>query len=249
MLLRSHVLDAPVRYFNVDHLGNFYLITRANELVKYDARGQWVANHRQQLLGPVEAADVSNPMQLLLFYPEFSTLLQLDNMLYTTNRLQMADLNQGSRSLLCRSFDNNFWLYDERAFRLRKLAFDLRTVVQGEWLQNHFDSPLKPTYLLEYNEQLYLSDPGQGILVFDLYGRYQRLLPIKGVERFDLHGPYMYWVKNGQVHRYHLEALTEELCQYPGAVGVRQIRVNTQGHYLLTREALLHYRAIQAGNR
>ena len=243
------MLEGPVRYFNVDHLGNYYLITRANELVKYDAKGQWVGNHRQQLLGPLEMADVSNPLQLLLFYPELSTLLQLDNMLYTTNRFQLSDVNQGSRSLLCRSFDNNFWLYDERAFRLRKLALDMRTVVQGEWLQNHFDMPLKPAYLLEYNELLYLADPGQGILVFDLYGRYQRLLPIKGVERFDIDGPYLYWVKGGQVFRYHLQTLTEERCTYVGASDVRQIRVNSQGHYLLTRDALLHYRAIEAVNR
>lgn len=238
-----------MRYFNVDHLGNYYLITRANELVKYDAKGQWVANHRQQLLGPLEMADVSNPLQLLLFYPELSTLLQLDNMLYTTNRFQLGDVNQGSRSLLCRSFDNNFWLYDERAFRLRKLALDMRTVLQGEWLQNHFDSALKPAYLLESNELLYLADPGQGILVFDLYGRYQRLLPIKGVERFDVHGSYLYWVKSGQVFRYHLQALTEERCNYAGAAGVRQIRVNSQGHYLLTRDALLQYSASEAVNR
>ena len=249
VLQRSHALEGPVRYFNVDHLGNYYLITRANELVKYDAKGAWVANHRQQLLGPLEMADVSNPMQLLLFYPELSTLLQLDNMLYATNRFQLSDVNQGSRSLLCRSFDNNFWLYDERAFRLRKLALDMRTVVQGEWLQNHFDMPLKPAYLLEYNELLYLADPGQGILVFDLYGRYQRLLPIKGVERFDVHGAYLYWVKGGEVYRYHLQSLTEERCSYPGAAGVRQIRVNSQGHYLLTRNALLHYSASEAVNR
>lgn len=239
---RRHALEGPVRYFNVDHLGNYYLITRANELVKYDASGQWVGNHRQQVLGPLEMADVSNPMQLLLFYPEFSTLLQLDNMLYTTNRFSLGDVNQGNRSLLCRSFDNNFWLYDERAFRLRKLALDLRTVVQGEWLQNHFDGNLKPSYLLEYNEQLYLADQGRGILVFDLYGRYKRLLPIKGIARFDIDGDYLYWVKDGVVYRYHLQNLTEEKCNYPGASGIRQMRVNSQGHYLLTQDALLHYR-------
>ncbi|MBA4303645.1 MAG: hypothetical protein C0424_05415 [Sphingobacteriaceae bacterium] len=248
-LLRSYALEQPVRYFTADHLGNFYLITRSNELVKYDVNGQWVGNYRQQVLGPLENVDVFNPLQLLLFYPELATLVQLDNMLYPTNRFQLEAVRLGTRSLVCRSFDNNFWLYDERAFRLRKMALDLRQVVEGEWLQNQFKGPLKPNYLIEHNEQLYLNEPALGILVFDLYGKYLRTLPIKGIDRLDAHGEYLYYLRNGTVWRWKLPTGEEEPLVYAGAQAIRQIKVTSYGHYLLTRTALLHYGHKDAGNR
>lgn len=248
-LLRSYPLEQPARYFNADHLGNYYLITRSNELVKYDVNGQWVGNYRQQVLGPLEHVDVFNPLQLLLFYPELATLVQLDNMLYPTNRFQLEAVKLGTRSLVCRSFDNNFWLYDERNFRLRKLALDLRQVVEGEWLQNQFSGSIKPNYLLEHNEQVFMTEPQLGILVFDLYGRYVRTLPIKGLERLDAHGEYLYYVKAGKAFRWHLRTGEETPLEYPGATSVRQVKVTGTGHYVLTPTSLMHFGNTEVGNR
>lgn len=248
-LLHSYALEHAVRYFTADHLGNFYLITRSNELVKYDVSGQWVGNYRQQVLGPLENVDVFNPLQLLLFYPELATLVQLDNMLYPTNQFQIASVKLSTRSLVCRSFDNNFWLYDERAFRLRKIALDMRQVVEGEWLQNHFSGSIKPTYLIEYQEQLFMIEPGLGILQFDLYGKYVRTIPIRGLERLDAHGDYLYYVKSGKAWRWHLRTGAEEALVYPEAPAIRQIKVTAQGHYVLSRTALLYFGHTDVGNR
>lgn len=248
-LVRSYALEHPVRYFTVDHLGSFYLITRSNELIKYDINGQWVGNYRQQVLGPLEGVDVFNPLQLLLFYPELATLVQLDNMLYPTNLFRLEAVKLSTRSLVSRSFDNNFWLYDERAFRLRKIALDMRQVVEGEWLQNQFSGSIKPTYLIEHQEQLFMVEPGLGILEFDLYGKYVRTIPIRGLERLDAHGDYLYYVKSGKAWRWHLRTGVEEALVYPEAPTVRQIKVTAQGHYVLSRTALLHFGHTDVGNR
>lgn len=240
-LLRSFPLEHPVRYFNVDNLGAFYLITRSNELIKCDENGKWVGNHRAQVLGDLRQVDVANPLQLLLFYPEVSTLLQLDNMLYQTNRFEIGDLSLSDNSLVCRSFDNNFWLYDERSFRLRKLAFDLRTVVEGEWLQNEFSAALEPAYMLEQGERIYLSDPDLGIHVFDLYGRFLKTVPVTGVERFSIFEQYLYYVRGGKVFRYHLRQLSTEELALPARTKIRMVRVNQRGIYVLDARHLQLY--------
>lgn len=248
-LERSYPLDLPVRYFTADHLGNYYLISRSNELVKYDANGQWVGNYRQQVLGPLEGVDVFNPLQLLLFYPELATLVQLDNMLYPTNQFQLELVKLGTRSLVCRSFDNNFWLYDERAFRLRKMALDLRQVVEGEWLQNQFSGSIKPNYLLEHQEQVFLNVPSLGILVFDLYGKWVRTLPVLGLDRLDAHGDFLYYSKLGKAWEWHLPTGEEKQLEYPGITEIRQVKVTASGHYVLSRTALMHFKQMLAGNR
>jgi hypothetical protein len=237
-LLHTYRLDQPVRYFTIDNLGAYYIITRRNELIKFDEQGQWIGNHRQQVLGDLRSVDVVNPLQLLLFYPEFSTLLQLDNMLYQTNRFEIGGLQLGEHSQVCRSFDNNFWVYDERAFRLRKLAFDLRTVVEGEWLQNEFKGGLAPSYLVEHMERVYLNDPQRGILVFDLYGRYLKTLPITGIDRIDFFGDQLFYIRSGNLYRYHLRALKEEPLVLPPTVKARMVRVNQRGIYVLGTDAI-----------
>lgn len=237
-LRKQYPLEHPIRYFNVDNLGAYYLITRSNELIKYDEDGQWVGNHRAQVLGDLRQVDVANPLQLLLFYPEVSTLLQLDNMLYQTNRFEISGLQLSDNSLVCRSFDNNFWLYDERSFRLRKLAFDLRTVVEGEWLQNEFDTSLEPAYMLEHEECIYLSDPDAGIHVFDLYGRFLKTLPVTGVERFSIFEQHLYYVQGGKAYRYHLRQFTTEKLLLPTGLKIKMVRVNQRGIYVLDARSL-----------
>ena len=239
-LQRSYVLEQPIQYFAVDNLGAYYLITRRNELIKYDEKGQWVGNQREQVLGQLRHVDVFNPLQLLLFYPEVSVLLQLDNMLYQTNRFEIAGLQLSNQSQVCRSFDNNFWLYDERSFRLRKLAFDLRTVVEGEWLQNEISEILAPSYLAEHAERVYLTDPKVGLLVFDLYGRYLKTMPELGIERMDFWGEHAYFVRSGMVWRLHLREGTAE----PLAIGkytAKMVRVNQRGLYVWAGNQLLQF--------
>jgi hypothetical protein len=237
---RSYALEQPIQYFTVDNLGAYYLITRRNELIKYDEKGQWVGNHREQVLGQLRHVDVFNPLQLLLFYPEVSVLLQLDNMLYQTNRFEVAGLQLSNQSQVCRSFDNNFWMYDERSFRLRKLAFDMRTVLEGEWLQNEISGQLAPTYMLEHNERVYLTDPKLGMLVFDLYGRYLKTIPVNGIERMDFWGEHAYFARDGQVWRLHLREGTAEALNI-GKHKAKMVRVNQRGLYVWAGNELLQF--------
>ncbi len=230
--------EQPIRSFAVDNLDNLYLLTRARELVKYDAQLKWVGNHRNQVLGPLRQVDVTNPLQLLLFYAENAVLLQLDNMLYTTNRFEIGKLNLSENSLVCRSFDNNIWLYDARAFRLRKLANDLRVVVEGEWLQNKLQTALSPTDLIESGERLYLNDPEVGILVFDLYGAYLKTLPITGQETLQVYQGKLYYSQGDQLFYYDTQKLQHQPISLPTGLKAKQFRVNRSGLWVFDGEQL-----------
>lgn len=230
--------EQPIRSFAVDNLDNLYLLTRARELVKYDAQFKWVGNHRNQVLGPLRQVDVTNPLQLLLFYAENAVLLQLDNMLYTTNRFEIGRLNLSENSLVCRSFDNNIWLYDARAFRLRKLANDLRVVVEGEWLQNKLQTALSPTDLIESGERLYLNDPEVGILVFDLYGAYLKTLPITGQETLQVYQGKLYYSQGDQLFYYDTQKLQHQPISLPTGLKAKQFRVNRSGLWVFDGEQL-----------
>lgn len=237
-VLRTFTPEQAIRNFSVDNLDNLYLLTRSRELIKYDASFQWVGNHRNQVLGPLRQVDVTNPLQLLLFYAENAVLLQLDNMLYATNRFEIGQLNLSENSLVCRSFDNNIWLYDARAFRLRKLANDLRVVVEGEWLQNKIQTTLSPNDFAESDERLYLNDPETGILVFDLYGAYLKTLPITGQAVLNVHQGKIYYREGGALFYYNTQSLQHHKIQLPAGINPKQFRVNRSGLWVFDGEQL-----------
>lgn len=237
-VLKKYRPEQAIRSFTVDNLDNLYLLTRSRELVKYDAQFNWVGNHRNQVLGPLRQVDVTNPLQLLVFYAENAVLLQLDNMLYTTNRYEVAKLQLSENSLVCRSFDNNIWLYDARAFRLRKLANDLRVVVEGEWLQNKVQTNLAPNDFIELDERLYLNDPETGILVFDLYGAYLKTLPIRAQDELNVLDGKIYYREGNQLFYYDTISLKHHQLNLPAGLNVKQFRVNRSGLWVFDGEQL-----------
>lgn len=170
--------EEKVTYLNFDNQLNYYVITNRNELKKYDAKGKFITNFRAQTLGKIGFVDVTNPLSLVVFYPNLGRLLLLDNMLYQKAEINLESLNLSEQNIVCRSFDNNFWVYDDRNFRLKKLAKDFNTVVEGEWLINKFEQDINPVWLQESGDKVYMRDQSLGIIVFDLYGKYQKTIPI-----------------------------------------------------------------------
>lgn len=230
--------EQNVRTFYVDALDQLYVLTKQHELVKYDMAGKWIGNHRNQVLGPLRQVDVSNPLQLMAFYPESGVMLQLDNMLYTTNRFEPGKLGLSEDALMCRSFDNNFWLYDARAFKLRKLAKDLRVVVEGEWLQNKLQYELSPEELVEVDERLYMNDPKHGILVFDLYGAYLKTLPLTGQKRIAVYQGGLYFTRESRIYRYDLLTLEQKELNLPARIKPIQLQYNRSGLWVFDGESV-----------
>ncbi len=170
--------EEKVTYLNFDNQLNYYVITQRNELKKYDSKGKFITNFRAQTLGKIGFVDVSNPLSLVVFYPNLGRLLLLDNMLYQKAEINLESLNLSEQNIVCRSFDNNFWVYDDRNFRLKKLAKDFNTVVEGEWLINKFEQDINPVWLQESGDKVYMRDQSLGIIVFDLYGKYQKTIAL-----------------------------------------------------------------------
>lgn len=192
----SILLPYPIQFLTVDNQQNLFYIKPGNEIEKRDPKGALVANFRQRVLGDIVYLDVSNPLKIFIYYNQSNTILQLDNMLNPINQIKLQDVSLGSNSVICRSFDNNFWLYDERNFRLQKYAFDLRQQITGEWLQNRLESDFKPNFLLESSEKLYLQEPQKGIYIFDLYGMYLGKIPLKNISHLQVEKQFMYFLQD-----------------------------------------------------
>lgn len=80
--------------FTVDNLDNIYLLTSTNQLKKVNSKGDSVAVFNDiKRYGSVSQVDVTNPLKILLYYKNFSTIVVLDRFLNPRNTINLRKQN------------------------------------------------------------------------------------------------------------------------------------------------------------
>ncbi|MCH8331325.1 MAG: hypothetical protein IH946_08075 [Bacteroidetes bacterium] len=233
-------LEVNARFLTTDNLRQFYVIANNNELQKYDVKGNLLKTYSEKKHGQLKYLSADNPMKLLLFYPDFYFLVMLDNTLSETGSINLQRLNFQLPKAVCISFDNRIWLYDELNFQLIKIDENGLVVQQSENLLTLLGIALKFNFLTEENNWLYVNDPDVGILIFDIYGTYNKTLPIKGLDYFQVVQDNIIYYKDGKLIRYNnLTFEEQEIPMPPDISGVKQVRIENNLLYILTKNGVV----------
>src|ERR1700709_2779720 len=90
----TKTIQADIVDFTVDNLGNIYLLNKDNQLKKLDANGDSLAVFNDvRRFGKIATIDVTNPLKILVFYREFTTIIVLDRFLNIVNTIDLRSLN------------------------------------------------------------------------------------------------------------------------------------------------------------
>lgn len=172
---------APV-FIALDKLEQAYLLLPDGVLEKYSPEGQLIGRFSRRDLGLPTALDVSDPLQVVLWYPDYQTVVVLDRLCtpYQVVRLDPDLFPKPVGVALGR--DNQLWIYDAVGHKLYKLNY------QGQVLQSSQDlslwqaPPTEVCQLVADTEGVYLADKTTGIWVFDRLGQYQFRRDLQGVD-------------------------------------------------------------------
>jgi hypothetical protein len=157
--------------FNIDNLGNIYVITRDNLLEKLDANGDSLAVFNDvRHYGKIWTIDVTNPLKILVFYREFATIVVLDRFLNMVNTIDLRKLGILEARAVGMAYDNNVWVYDELDNKLKRIGDDGSLVDQTTDFRQLFDSVPDPSVIIDQGGLVYLYDTAKGVYVFDHYG-------------------------------------------------------------------------------
>ena len=126
--------------FTVDNLDNVYVITSTDQLKKYNANGdsEAVFNNVRKF-GKVSTIDVSNPLKVLLYYKDFTTIVILDRLLSIRNIIDLRKQNIFQVNAIGQSYDNNIWVYDEGNSKLKKIDDQGKTLLETTDFRQLFD--------------------------------------------------------------------------------------------------------------
>lgn len=200
-----------------DHLGNIYLVREDNSLLRLDAQGDSSAFYRSVQNGNIGSVDATNPMRVVIYYPDYRKVILLDRQLALKNELDLRKMNIAGPSVVAASADGNLWIYDQFNARLRKIDEQLNEVVESNDLRMEIQTVPSPTFMVERDWRVYLCDTAKGIFTFDRYGNYVNTLSIFDVNRLQVFGSQLVYRNGDSLLSWDLSKVRAQSLKIPGA--------------------------------
>ncbi len=235
--------------FTVDNLGNMYVITRGNQLRKYNALGDSMGVFNDvRRYGKLTQIDASNPLKTILFYKDFKTVVVLDRLMNLVNTIDLRKHQLFQVKVVAQSYDNKIWLFDEQESRLLKLSGEGRLLGETAELRLVLDEAPSPSCIFDRNGFVYLYDMQAGLFVFDYYGALKNRVRIEGWSHVQVIGNVVYGKKDGRLMRYRTGTLQiDETIMPPFMQQADDMMVSSEGVYVLLPFGISFYRYDRAG--
>lgn len=237
-------LDTYPGQFNIlaiDQLGNFYA-AGGTKLFKFSAEGKFLYPYEEHRYGDIGMVDVNNPLKALVFYPDFLTVVTLDNFLSPLTTYNFFNLGYQSISAVASSTDGHLWFYDNTDFKLKKID-ELGTVyLQSQPLNLVLQQTINPNFITERETKVYMNDPDIGIIVFDPFGSYEKTVPIKGLQRFQVMQDEIIYFDNRQMNSFNMVTLDLKSLTIPDSIGVLGATIGKNQLGILKKDKVDFYR-------
>ena len=167
-VLRDSVRLQASMYFGKDHLKNDYYAS-SNVFKKNGTDGLF--QYQNITLGILKKVCFTSPLQLLLFYEDFNSVVLLDNQLNETHRV---DGNVFETPIKIEAFglsgQNNIWLYD--GFSQKISLYNLKTRAYKN-ISTPLNSKIK-AYFSDFNT-FYWIDEANNLFSISIFGKIKML--------------------------------------------------------------------------
>jgi hypothetical protein len=222
-----------VRLLTADKLQQLYTVDSENKLTKYGPDGEILFSFTNNLQGTIDYLDATNPFQLLVYFREFNFILVLDRTLNEMARIQLADAGVYQSTAVAFASDGNMWVFDQLSGSLKKIDRQGKVLLDSGNLSWQVNADVLPGFILEREQQVFLHEPAIGVLVLDIFGQYQKTIPIKNASRFQVRREQLLYLKEHQIQVFHLRSLLEKPLVLPHSEEpVEDFRIGEKRLYL-----------------
>lgn len=208
-------LAISCHFFTVDALGNLYCASH-DGMTKYNAAGTEQWHYSNPRYGRIQSIDATDPLNILVFHPDFQQVVWLDRNLAEKPHPDTGPiLSQEFPELVCSSSQGGFWVYMPQSSRLQRFSQALRMTAQSLPFFEILPGFQSPVFMTESEGKVYVSQPDQGIAVFDAFGNFLSLLPLQGVDRFQVLGNQLIWFSEKELLVFDFVLQQERLFLLP----------------------------------
>ena len=227
----------------VDNLNNIYVHTTSDQLKKYNLNGDSLGVYSEtKRFGKLHSIDATNPLKLLLYYKDFSTIVILDRQLAIRSTIDLRRQNIPQASAIGPSYDNNIWVFDALDNKLKKIDEYGATLLETTDFRTVFSKTFVPERIIDYNGSVYLYDPASGVAIFDYYGTLQKKLPITGWKHLAIIDKQIIGTDHKNIYTFYTNNLMERQYPFPTSFDsfTQYLIANTQ-LFALSKDAVNIY--------
>jgi len=162
-------------FIGIDKFDDVYLL-KNNVLIKKNETQIW--EFKDFNLGDVYRVDLSNPLQLLLFYKDLQTIIVLDNQLNEVRRIAIDAENSFFIKDIGLSIQNKIWLFDEKFQR-----FGFYDMQNHKW---HFFSYLvkqSPIEIFTNYNQIIWKDEKNNVFEMNIFGQVDKIYTLENNQK------------------------------------------------------------------
>ncbi len=230
-------------YMNVDVLGNIYLITSGNRLLKLNNKRDSVGVFNDvKKYGNPSYIDVSNPLKILVYYKNFSTIVALDRFMVFRNNINLRNKNIFSVNAVATSYDNNFWIFDEQDYKIKKINEQGELLLESSDVRQLTEQAPIPTTIIDCDNQLFVYDINKGFFLFDYYGAFKNSIPFKDWQNVSVSKDIIYGFIGNELLTYQINSLQLKKYSFPESVSdFISIKAINGKLYILKKGALRIY--------
>lgn len=181
----------------LDHFDQLYVV-HANTIKKYNQKGVYLKEYNNPSRGNIGYINVFNPMNILVFYPEYNEYIFLDNFLNQNLNTFLPSQNGFYDVQLTSTVDQNaIWFYNQVDDKLHRWSLtDNTSLTSSLQINQILPTDQRPDFIYSTITNVYLNYKEKGIMVFDNFGGFDRLLPITGLNKFGLSETGVIYVKD-----------------------------------------------------
>lgn len=238
----TKTIPGDFSYFTIDNLDNIYLLSNANQLKKLSLNGDTVVFNDVRKYGKLFSIDATNPLKILLYYKNYSTIVVLDRFLNVRNTINLRKQNIIKVKTIAASYDNNIWVFDEGDAKLKKVDDNGDILLETADFRNVFDSIPSPTQIVDRNRFVYLYDTSKGFYAFDYYGAFKNRLPFLNWNNIEVISNTLYGFSDISLYQYKQGSL--DLKEYKLPISFRdalQIKAGNGKVFVLRKDGLQQF--------
>jgi len=238
----SKTLPGDYVYFTIDNLDDIFVLNTTDQLKKISPNGDSAFFNDVRKYGKLFSIDATNPLKVLLYYKNFSTIVVLDRFLNVRNTINLRKQNIFKVKAIAASYDNNVWVFDEGDSKLKKIDDNGEVILETTDFRNIFDSTPSPSQIIDRDGFVYLYDSTKGFYTFDYYGALKGRLPFLNWHNPEVIAKTMYGFNDTALFQYKQGSLNLKEFKLPiSFADAIQIKAGNNRVYVLHKDGLQQF--------
>ncbi|GEM_PF-948583 len=223
-----------------DPLGNIFFISNGSLYKHHPLEGETLSYSRSGF-GPVTHVDVSDPLNILVFFADFGNIVLLDKNLTQKQVIEGRSLLKDDLpQSVSHSSHSGFWAYFPNVYKIARFTNQGKPELVSQDLSREYSGLANVLRLTEHRERLFLY--ANGIWVFDLFANL--LFTIYDIQTpdFQLVKNKIFYLKDNKLHAWDFFLEQENVFLLPES-DVHTFYIPDNHHiFLQTDDALKKYR-------